>query len=482
MSQVRVRIAPSPTGEPHVGTAYIALFNYAFAHREGGKFIFRSEDTDRERSTTANEDAILRSLKWLGLQWDEGPDVGGPHAPYRQSERAAIYKTHADALIESGKAYYCFCSAERLAQIRDEQAKNKQAIMYDGFCRGIDPAEARRRVQAGEPRVIRLAVDRSGETCFEDKLRGRIAIRNEGVDDQVLLKSDGFPTYHLASVVDDRLMGVTHVIRAEEWISSTPKHVLLYNAFGWTPPMFVHMPLLRNQDKSKISKRRNPTSLDFYRNEGYLPEAMLNFLALMGYSMPDGREVFPLSEFIAGFSLDRVSTSGPVFDLQKLEWINGEYIRRLDTDELATRICNGFTKRIGVPDEAFKKAVALIRERIRKLSEFDDMTAFMFGGVEDYDPALLIQKKTTKDDTIAMLKDSAELIAGAADFTPAATEAAFRGMAERAGAKPGNLFMVLRIAVTGRKVSTPLFETMELIGQEECGRRISVALGKLAGA
>ena len=316
---VRVRVAPSPTGDPHVGTAYIALFNLCFARRSGGKFLLRIEDTDQARSTPESEQAIFDALHWLGLDYDEGPDVGGDFGPYRQSERSEIYQRKIRKLLDCGHAYCCFCTTERLAEVRQAQKAEKQRIGYDRHCRDLDPAQAEKRVAAGEPHVVRLAVPLEGETTFHDMLRGAITFQNAEIDDQVLLKSDGFPTYHLANVVDDHLMEITHVCRAEEWITSTPKHVLLYNAFGWEFPEFVHMPLLRNKDRSKISKRKNPTSLYWYRDQGYLPAALLNFLGLMGYSMPDGREVFNLQEMIDSFSWERVTTGGPIFDMEKLD-------------------------------------------------------------------------------------------------------------------------------------------------------------------
>src|SRR5688500_18614992 len=300
---VRVRIAPSPTGDPHVGTAYIALFNYCFARKNGGQFILRIEDTDRTRWTKESEDSILRALRWVGLSWDEGPDIGGELGPYRQSERADIYREHAEILLERGRAYRCFCTADRLAALREEQKREKRNLGYDGLCRGLPAEESRARAAAGEPHVVRLAMPREGKTVVTDMLRGTVEYDNAGIDDQVLLKSDGFPTYHLANVVDDRLMQITHVIRAEEWISSTPKHVQLYAAFGWPEPSWVHMPLLRNADKSKISKRKNPVSVDYYRDAGVLPEALLNFLGRMGWSLPSDpdREKFGLEDMVREF-------------------------------------------------------------------------------------------------------------------------------------------------------------------------------------
>jgi len=303
---VRVRIAPSPTGDPHVGTAYIALFNYAFARKHGGQFVLRVEDTDQERSSRSSEVAIFEALRWLGLQWDEGPDVGGPFGPYRQSERTSIYREHADVLLAKGAVYRCFCQRAR------------GAGTYDRRCRGLSAEEAKRRADAGEPHVLRLMVPLDGETIVHDGLRGDVSFRNETIDDQILLKSDGFPTYHLANVVDDRLMGITHVIRGEEWLISTPKHVLLYDAFGWKPPEFHHLGLLRNEDRSKLSKRKNPVSVFHYRDLGYMPETFLNFLGTLGFSMGEDRERFTLQEMIDAFEWGKVKVGGPVFDPRKL--------------------------------------------------------------------------------------------------------------------------------------------------------------------
>ena len=332
---VRVRIAPSPTGDPHVGTAYIALFNYVFAKKQGGQFILRIEDTDQTRSTLASEEAILRALHWVGLQWDEGPDCGGPFGPYRQSERTALYQQHAQLLVEKGAAYRCFCTAERLEASRHTKGKSSG---YDRRCRYLTKEEVSDRLAAGDKYVIRLAMPLTGETRFFDGLRGDTQFANATIDDQVLLKSDGFPTYHLANVVDDHLMQISHVIRAEEWISSTPKHIRLYQAFGWKQPAFLHMPLLRNPDHSKISKRENPVSLDYYRDVGFFPEALLNFLALMGFAFGGDREKFTLAEMIEVFDWTKVSASGPVFDLQKLTWLNGLYLRELTPEALLSRL------------------------------------------------------------------------------------------------------------------------------------------------
>ncbi|MGH9390852.1 MAG: glutamate--tRNA ligase, partial [Vicinamibacteria bacterium] len=326
---IRVRVAPSPTGDPHVGTAYQALFNYAFARKHGGKFLLRIEDTDRARSTRQSEVLILESLRWLGLSWDEGPDVSGPHAPYRQSERLPIYREHVDELLEKGHAYRCFCTRERLDAMRAEHIESKVFPGYDRLCRAIPVAEAERRAAAGESHVVRMKVPVEGDCVFQDLLRGEIRKDWASVDDQVILKSDRFPTYHLANVVDDHLMEISHVIRGEEWISSVPKHVKLYEHFGWEPPIFCHLPLLQNNDpnKTKLSKRKNPTSIRYYRRAGFLPEAMLNFMGLFGWTRAEGDEKFTLAEFIEHFEIEKLSLGGPVFDVEKLRWLNARYVR-----------------------------------------------------------------------------------------------------------------------------------------------------------
>jgi glutamyl-tRNA synthetase len=469
---VRVRIAPSPTGDPHVGTAYIALFNYVFAKKHGGQFVLRIEDTDRTRSTKESEEAILRALKWVGLAWDEGPDVGGPHGPYRQSERSAIYLEHAQQLVERGSAYPCFCTEERLEALRAAQRAEKRPPGYDGMCRRLTKDEAARRVSAGEKHVLRLAMPKEGETRFKDGLRGEVAFQNATIDDQVLLKSDGFPTYHLANVVDDHLMRITHVVRAEEWISSTPKHVQLYRAFGWEPPEFIHMPLLRNADKSKISKRKNPVSLDYYRDAGFLPEALLNFLGLMGFSIGGDREKFTLDEMIAEFAWEKISLGGPVFDLEKLSWLNGLYIRELTPQALITRLRNW-----RFSDESMARLVPLVHERIRRLDDFVPQTEFFFSGDLDLGQAMkeLVPKGRTAADTAEVLSNLADELDGVRPFQPATVEPVVRAYCDKIGWKTKELFMPIRIAISGRTASPPLFDTMDVLGKELTRRRLRSA-------
>jgi glutamyl-tRNA synthetase len=457
-----------------VGTAYVALFNYAFSRHHGGRFILRIEDTDQARSTAESEQAILRSLRWLGLTWDEGPDVGGPFGPYRQSERAEIYREHAQILLDRSEAYRCFCTPERLAELRKQQREAKLSqIGYDGRCRALDPEEARRRMEAGEPHVVRLKMPTGGETVLPDLLRGNVAISNAHSDDQVLLKTDGLPTYHLANVVDDHLMQVSHVVRAEEWISSAPKHLRLYEAFGWEPPVFAHLPLLRNNDKnkSKISKRKNPVSIEYYRDSGVFPEALVNFLALMGWSYGEDQEKFSLEQMVERFDLGpgAISLTGPVFDLEKLAWLNGLYMRELSDEQLVERLLDW---RLG--RDFLLRLAPLARDRIRRLDEFIPLTEYFFSGDLDYEAVqdLLVPKKRTPAETAKMLDRLAETLDGLQGWSPEALEPAFRGFCEELGWKTKEVFMTVRVAVTGRKASPSLFDTLAVVGRERCRRRI----------
>ncbi len=469
---VRVRIAPSPTGDPHVGTAYIALFNLAFARAHGGTFVLRIEDTDQKRSTAASEAAILRSLHWCGLLWDEGPDIGGPFGPYRQSERAEIYRVHAQILLDRGTAYRCFCSQERLDALRASQRAAGEDWRYDGHCRALDPKLASARAEAGEPSVVRLAMPLDGETVVADVLRGEVRTENARVDDQVLLKTDGLPTYHLANVVDDHLMEISHVIRAEEWISSTPKHLQLYAAFGWQPPVFCHMPLLRNADRSKISKRKNPTSLEFYERSGILPEALLNFLGTLGWSMPDPTvDVFGLQDFVAHFDLARVSLGGPVFDWERLMHLNGVWLRRLGPSALASRAAA--YHRDGEREAAI---AALIAERVPSLGDWHHHAAPFFGAevpLAAEGRHLVIGSASRKKNAVRL--DAAgsaaflEAVIAGLEAMPAwqaaGIEATLRAVVGTAGIAAGDGFMAVRVAVVGRSAAPGLFETLEVIGK-----------------
>jgi glutamyl-tRNA synthetase len=471
--EIRTRIAPSPTGDPHVGTAYIALFNYVFAKKNSGKFLLRIEDTDQNRSRKDSEDAILKSLKWLGLEWDEGPDIGGSCGPYRQSERKDIYNDHVNILMEKDEAYRCFCTPERLAQLRSTQKGRNTG--YDKKCRNISKEDSDKRVQDGEKFIVRLKMPLDGESIMIDRLRGEIKRSYEELDDQVLLKGDGFPTYHLANVVDDHLMGITHVIRAEEWITSTPKHIRLYEAFGWEPPEWIHMPLLRNPDKnkSKISKRKNPVSLKYYEEAGVLPQTLVNFLALMGFSYDDDIEKFNLDEMIERFSIDKISLGSPVFDYNKLIWLNGLYLRDLSPNELLKEI-----QKVWINEEYFKKIIPLVQERMKTLVDFVDQSSFFLNGNLDYntkDGLLLLPKKRSVAEMAKMFQNVAEVFDEIQDFTPENIKSSLKDLCEKHEWKLGEVFMPVRIAVTGKKGSPPLFDSIYVIGKERSRHRIRQA-------
>lgn len=473
---IRVRIAPSPTGDPHVGTAYIAIFNKAFAKKHNGKFILRIEDTDRARSTKESELMIYEALKWLGLDWDEGPDIGGEFAPYRQSERIDLYRKFAEELVQRKMAYYCFCSPERLEKVRQLQAIAKLPPGYDRHCRNLSAEEIRNNLARHIPYVIRLKVPEDGKTEFTDLIRGKIEIDNKNIDDQVLLKSDGFPTYHLANVVDDHLMKINYVIRAEEWISSTPKHVILYNAFNWPVPKFAHMPLLRNPDRSKISKRKNPTSLIWYRNEGYLPEALINFLALLGFTPPDSSEIFDFQKIVDNFDFNRVNTSAPIFDIKKLDWLNGVYIRKLPKDIFIQRVKPYFT--ISSDTSYIEKAAEIIQERLKKLKDINWWAEFFYREIE-YDVNLLTPRGKSRDEVKAVLEKLISQLTEKWTDDKFRLEELLRCASAEYGWKVNDLFMLLRIAITYRKESLPLCESMIILGKDECIRRLKRALNRL---
>ncbi len=376
--KIRVRIAPSPTGYPHIGTIYQALFDYAYARGRSGTFVIRIEDTDQARFVMDAEDEIYNAIDWFGLTEDESPRKGGPSGPYRQSERLAIYQKYARELIEKGSAYYCFCSKERLEEVRQRLASEKKQVMYDKHCRNLTDEQIAANVASNMPRTVRLRVPENRQISFTDWLRGEISFNSNLVDDQVLLKSDGFPTYHLAVVVDDHLMEISHVVRGEEWLSSTPKHILLYQAFGWEIPSLIHTPILRNPDKSKLSKRQGHTNVSWYREAGYLPEAILNYLALMGWSHPEGKEIFPLSEFIEQFDFKDVNPIGPIFDLAKLNWMNQHYIQETRDEELLERLLVHFPDLHDKDQSFLLRLMPLVKTRMDTLSDFTALTRHFF--------------------------------------------------------------------------------------------------------
>lgn len=478
MDNVRVRIAPSPTGDPHVGTAYIALFNLIFARRFGGKFILRIEDTDRTRSRPEYEITIFEALKWAGIQWDEGPDIGGPFGPYRQSERTEIYREHCQMLLDQGKAYKCFATPEELAEMREMASKLGQKIGYDRRYRNLSPQEVAEREKAGQPYVIRLKVPLTGECSFEDGIKGRITCPWADIDDQVLLKSDGFPTYHLANVVDDRLMKITHVIRGDEWISSTPKHIMLYESFGWTPPVFMHMPLLLGRDGRKLSKRRNPTSIFYYRDSGYLREAFVNFLTLMGYSMPGDKEIYPLDEIIREFDPKRIGVSGAYFDVLKLDWINQQYlINTISEDKLWERM-----KEWIYNDEFMKKLMPLCHTRIKTFGEFMELCYFFFVNHLTYSEELLCPTGQQKEKIAMMLQALIWSMDEQENWKRSGIEKAAHDVSEIFGVPLKKVIIpVLYGSLTGKKQGPPLYDSVEILGKDRSRARLLNAIEFLGG-
>jgi glutamyl-tRNA synthetase len=469
---VRVRIAPSPTGDPHVGTAYIGLLNHLYAKQRGGQFVLRIEDTDRARFVATSEQMIFDSLHWLGLTWDEGPDIGGPYGPYRQSERTEIYREHVEKLLANGTAYRSFESAEELESLRKSQLAARLPPRYNGAHRELSQAQIDAFLAEGRTYVIRLKVPAEGETSFRDELRGEINFSHTNVDDQVLMKSDGFPTYHLANVVDDHLMHITDVIRAEEWISSTPKHVLLYKAFGWELPRFWHMPLLRNLDRSKISKRKNPVSLVYYQQAGFLPGAMINFLGLMGGGMPAGTEkntqveIFSLGQMLEQFDFSRISLGGPVFDLTKLKWLNGEYIRALSPEQFFAEL-----RRTVLSDEYLSSIAPLLQTRIETLGQFGDLAGFLLRDEVTPVQEVFVPKKRTIEETLAFAAEQLAVLE-TADWTHDGLDAALRKVGEAQQWSVKENFMLLRAILTGATQSPPLLESLVVFGKARSLDRI----------
>jgi glutamyl-tRNA synthetase len=466
---IRVRIAPSPTGDPHVGTAYIGLINFLYAKQRGGKFVLRIEDTDRARFVATSEQMIFDALHWLGLTWDEGPDVGGPYGPYRQSERTDIYREHAEILLANGTAYRAFENADELEALRQRQIAAKLPPRYDGAHRDLTQEQIDSYLAEGRPYVIRMKVP-AGSTTFRDELRGDITFEHSNVDDQVLMKSDGFPTYHLANVVDDHLMRITDVIRAEEWISSTPKHVLLYQAFGWQFPRFWHMPLLRNLDKSKISKRKNPVSLVYYRQAGFLPAAVINFLGLMGGGMPSPTpvevvngaketEIFSLDEMIQRFEVPKIRLGGPVFDLTKLKWLNSEYLRSLSPEAFYTALRDTI-----LSDQYLREISTLIQTRIETLGQFGELTAFLLQDNVMPPAEVWVPKKRTPEEALLFAADQLALLE-VTDWSHDALEPALKKLGEEKTWSVKENFMLLRAILSGSTMSPPLLESMVVFGK-----------------
>ncbi|MBY5927107.1 MULTISPECIES: glutamate--tRNA ligase [unclassified Halomonas] len=474
---VRTRIAPSPTGDPHVGTAYIALFNLCFARQHGGEFILRIEDTDRVRSTAESEQMILDSLRWLGLDWDEGPDVGGPHGPYRQSERGEIYAQHAQTLLDAGHAFKCYRTSEELDELREARKAEGLHLALKPADLALEPEEQARREREGMPYVVRMNVPASGPCVVQDMLRGEIEVDWAQVDAQILLKSDGMPTYHLANVVDDHLMGITHVLRGEEWINSAPKHQLLYEYFGWEMPSLCHMPLLRNPDKSKLSKRKNPTSINYYRRMGFLPQAVTNYLGRMGWSMPDDREKFSLSEMMEHFDIQRVSLGGPVFDLEKLTWLNGVYLRE-DLDD------RGFLEALmkwAFNEEYVSEILPQVRTRVDTLSDVAPLAGHFFSGLPNISEASFSDIKLEREDLLKLLQFLVWRFENVTRWDKASLLEEVKLLGAHFDLKMKALLAPVFIAITGSSSSTSVMDAMAIIGSDMTRARLRHAIGVLGG-
>ncbi|HUA09518.1 MAG TPA: glutamate--tRNA ligase [Candidatus Acidoferrales bacterium] len=480
--KVRTRVAPSPTGDPHVGTAYVALINYCFAKHHGGSFILRIEDTDRARSTLESERAILDSLHWCGLSWSEGPDAGGPHGPYRQSERSEIYRRYTNELLERGHAFKCFCTPERLEAMREAQRAAKQPPHYDGLCLTYTQDEVTRREAAGEPYVVRMKVPADGVCVFEDALRGTISVEWKSVDMQVLMKADGFPTYHLANVVDDHLMEITHVIRGEEWISSAPKHLLLYRYFGWEAPQLCHLPLLRNPDKSKLSKRKNPTSILYYKERGYLAEALVNFLGVLIDSRNDDPALIGgalLERMAEHFELKHIALGGPVFDIPKLTWLNGQWIRHESVEQFLERLRNwGFVWPEAIAAGAREHIAAIAMSRIETLADFGPAIEFLVTRPELSRRDLELPKLSEEQAKDA-LRAAIDALLPLDTWNQAGIGERFKDAAAALGMKFKDVARLFYVAVTGSPTALPLYDGMEILGKQESLRRLESALEAL---
>ncbi len=479
---VRVRYAPSPTGNPHIGNIRTAMFNWLFARRNGGQFVVRVEDTDQGRITEGAVDHILDGLEWLGIDWDEGPRIGGPYGPYFQSERLERYHAAAERLIASGDAYRCYCPPERVAELRKEQARNKQRQGYDSHCRYLSDAERQANEASGMPSVLRFAMPQSGTTAVDDAIRGHVEWQNELTDDFVLVKSDGFPTYHMAVVVDDHAMAISHILRAEEWLPSTPRHVQLFRALDLPMPVFGHLPMILGSDRAKLSKRHGATSLMEYRDDGFLPEALINFMALLGWSLDGETDVMTEDTIRDNFTLERVGKPAAIFDLDKLQWMNGVYIRQLDKEDLADRILPFLEQDypdalLPIDRDYLLRIVPLVQERLKTLADAPDLLSYFFENTLEYDPATLVQRGMDTAGTRAAISRAESDLAAVAedDFGHEKLEAMLRASGTELGLSGRQFFGALRTAITGRTATPPLFEMMEVMGRERVLQRLAAA-------
>lgn len=479
MNKIRLRFAPSPTGFLHIGNLRSALFGYLLAKSWGGKFILRVEDTDQKREVAGAVEKLLDILKWTGITFDEGPHIGGPFAPYTQTERLDIYQKYITELLDKGLAYHCFCSAERLEKMRAEQAAQKLAPRYDRRCRDLSKEEVARRIAAGEKYVIRQKLPLTGEIVVVDELRGEIKFQASDLEDHVLIKSDGVPTYHFANIVDDHLMEITHVTRGDEWLPSYPKNILLYQAFGWTPPRYIHLPLILNKTGGKLSKRQGDVFVEDYRAKGYLPEAIINFCALLGWHSKDDQEIYSLSELETVFDIKGLGASPAVFDPEKLDYFNGYYIRQKSLAELA-ELCRPYLTDTNISPEYREKVVGLAQDRMKKLADVQELTDFIFSEKLDYDPSLLIWKSLGLEEVKANLREIKGLLAKVADkdWNKAYLENYLVDYIKSSDKKVGDYLWPLRVALTGLKNSPGPFEVADVLGQTKSLARIETALDK----
>lgn len=484
-NQIRVRFAPSPTGFPHVGNIRTALFNWLYARHMKGSFIVRIEDTDVARKVDGAVGEILNSLRWLGMDWDEGPDVGGKYGPYYQSQRLELYQNAARQMVEQGDAYYCYCSPEKLAEMRSGQIQRKQPPGYNRHCRELTAKQRVKKDAEGIPPVIRFKTPLKGQTAFNDLIWGDLKFDNSTLDDFVMLKSDGYPTYHLGNIIDDHLMEISHIMRAEEWLSSTPRHILMYRAMGFDPPQYAHLPMILGPDHNKLSKRHGAVSIKEFYEQGYLPEAMVNFLALLGWSLDDKTEIISRQKLIDSFSLERINRSAAIFNRDKLNWMNGIYIRNLTADEFF-KVAQPYLMLDPLAGEAvitnenyIRDILPLVQERVRALAEVASLINYFFIEEPDYNSDILINKGMSLESTNQALEASLLKLDQLTVFNVETLETLLRPLATELSLKTGQLFGTLRIATTGRTAAPPLFQTMAVLGKERCLKRINSALNKL---
>lgn len=482
LENIRVRFAPSPTGYLHVGGLRTALYNYLFARKNGGKFILRIEDTDRNRYVEGAVENLIEALNWCGLEFDEGPSVGGPHGPYLQSQRLDIYQKYVQELIDNGHAYYCFCTSQRLEQLKEEQQKQKlPQAKYDKLCLGLSKRDIDQRLESKTPFVVRLNVKPNDRIIFDDIVRGKVEFESNNVDDQVLIKSDGYPTYHLANVVDDHLMQISHVIRGEEWLSSTPKHVLLYDSFKWERPLFAHLPLLLNPDRSKLSKRQGDVAVEDYRSKGFLKDALVNFVALLGWNAGDDQEFYYMNELIEKFSLERVNKSGAVFDLEKLSWLNAEHLRKISDPELLTLLkeeitASEFSSKF-YDDEYLLLVIAAMKERVSFVKEYLIKSPFFFEAPKEYEETAL--QKNWNSETPDQLKKLLDAFTLLKNPKKEEYEQTLAIVAEELNVGKGKLIHPLRLAVSGMSTGPGVFDILAILGKEEVIERIQSSLERI---